>query len=128
MKIAIYASGELRTFLNNDRMLPYFVDFLKHLGHEVKVFGHTWEHCHNKDRLKHPCIDNFTIEDRKVVIQRWQLEDIIVRKSMSDEIRNNPVSLVSKITLMNLNNIQKDIETLVNFGVKSNALNIFILE
>lgn len=110
MKIAIYASGELRSFLDDDKMLPYFVDFLKHHGHEVKVFGHTWTHCDRKNRLKHSYIDEFSIEDQRV-IQQWQLEDIMVRKIITDESIENPIPLSSE-------NLKKFIETYTkNYGL-----------
>ena len=75
LKIAIYVSGEIRTYLKQDNMLPHFVNFLKEWGHDVILFGHTWKHSlPNAIPIDFSLFDDFKILDQKYLFE-WVLED-----------------------------------------------------
>jgi len=93
VNISIFVSGELRTFLKSEKMLPYFKQFLEYHGHDVRVFGHTWKHCAD-ERLDHECIDRYIVEDQND-IRIWQLQDIFNRKVIHENIVGVPLDLNS---------------------------------
>jgi hypothetical protein len=92
-KIAIYVSGELRTYLKQDNMLPNFVNFLRHWGHEVSVVGYLWKHSLPKDRvIDFDIFDDYSIVDQKKITE-WIKKDILTRRVITSENIDNKIIL-----------------------------------
>ena len=85
MRLAICISGETRSWGEYpSKNLAYFISTLEKAGHEVDVFGHTWDHCEQPSQ-EHVKFKKLVITDQDV-IDEWVKEDWINRISLSHEL------------------------------------------
>ena len=85
MRLAICISGETRSWGEYpSKNLAYFISTLEKAGHEVDVFGHTWDHCEQPSQ-EHVKFKKLVVTDQDV-IDEWVKEDWINRISLSHEL------------------------------------------